>query len=516
MTDNRRQFKILLRHNLYAFIRKVFQGVNPGAEFLDNWHVETLAWQLQKVAEGEINRLIITVPPRHLKSICASVALPAWLLGRDPALNVICVSYNNNLAEKHARDFRTVVGETWYKGLFTRMRINPRKNTEMEVVTTRNGGRLATSVGGTLTGRGGDVIIIDDPIKPDGVMSESERANVNEWFRHTLYSRLNSKRDGRIVIVTQRLHEDDLVGSLLEEQAEHWTVLNIPAIAPEPMTYRTGDEPDDVYHRAAGEVIDPRREDEAELERIRRNLGSINFAAQYQQEPQPLEGNMVKRDWFRFYDDALDVDELDAIVQSWDTAGAAGELNDYTVCTTWGVQGPDYYLLDVLREKLDYPDLRRKAIEMVRRHQADIVVVELAGTGQSLIQDLRESVDAFVLGIRPRGDKETRLAAQSALIEQGRVYLPASALWLDTFLKEVLGFPSGRHDDQVDSMELFLKYIRGGRGLERRGKKKWPHRQRPSVRPRSTRGERPAGAPLRRFGRRRLVEYGPAPTLCFR
>jgi predicted phage terminase large subunit-like protein len=362
----------------------------------------------------------------------------------------------------------------------------------MEIVTTRNGGRLSTSVEGTLTGRGGDVIIIDDPIKPDATMSEAERVAVNEWYRRTLYSRLNSKRDGRIVIVMQRLHEDDLVGSLLEEEPEQWDVLRIPATASEPMTYRIGDAPDDVYHRAIGEVIDPRREDAAELERIQHRLGSINFTAQYQQEPQPFEGNMVKREWFRTCENPPDRNQLDGIVQSWDTANAAGELNDYSVCTTWGVSGEAYYLLDVFREKLDYPSLRSKAIELAHRYYADVIVVELAGSGQSLRQDLHESVAAFSTGITPRGDKEMRLAAQSALIEQGRVYLPAQAVWLDEFVKEVLVFPGGRHDDQVDSLALFLKYMR------RPGALSLPIKRRKA---------------RQRRRQRRLVTYGPAPTL---
>jgi len=475
MIDQHEQLKLLLRQNLYAFTRKTFQVGNPGATFRSNWQLQTMAWHLEKVAVGDIPRQMILVPPRHLKSISASVALPAWLLGRDPALKVVCVSYSKELAGKHARDFRSVVDAPWYKDLFPKMRIDRRKkDTEFEVVTTQNGGRLSTSIEGTLTGRGGDFIIIDDPIKPDSTMSEAERVRVNEWYRRTLYSRLDSKRDGRIVIVMQRLHEDDLVGSLLEVEAERWNVLRIPAIATEPMTYRTGDDPDDVYHRAIDEVIDPRREDAAELDHIRHSLGTINFTAQYQQEPQPFEGNMVKREWFRSYEDAPDRDQLDGIVQCWDTANAAGELNDYSVCTTWAVQGEAYYLLDVFREKLDFPALRLKAIEMVHRHRADVVVVELAGSGQSLLPELRKSVDAFSLGITPRGDKEMRLAAQSALIEQGRVHLPATAPWLDEFVKEVLAFPGGRHDDQVDSMELFLKYMRRPRGLDRCGPHKRP------------------------------------------
>jgi hypothetical protein len=276
-----------LRTDLNAFTEKVFYEINPGTRFYENWHLETIAWHLQKCAEGKIKRLIITVPPRHLKSIYASVAFPALLLGQDPTRNVICVSYSNELSEKHARDFRMVVDSKWYRDLFKAMRISRRKDAALEVVTTKNGGRYATSVEGTLTGRGGDVIIIDDPIKPDKSMSEAERRTVNEWYPRTVSTRLN---------VMQRLHEDDLVGHVLG--LEDWEVVNIPAIANEEMKYRTGDAWDDVYVRQAGELIDSRRMDEAAVDRAKRVLGTYNFSAQYQQNPQPIEGNLVKREWF--------------------------------------------------------------------------------------------------------------------------------------------------------------------------------------------------------------------------
>ncbi len=471
--ETARRLNAVLRNDFNAFIHKSFDEVNPTYRFYSNWHVETLAWHLQQCAEGNIKRLIVTVPPRHLKSICASVALPAWLLGRNPALNVICVSYTNELAGKHARDFRSVVASSWYRGLFRKMRIDRRKNAELEVVTTMNGGRYATSVEGTLTGRGGDVIVIDDPIKPDKVMSEAERQRVNEWFDRTVYTRLNSKRDGVIIIVMQRLHEDDLVGHVLEK--DDWTVLNIPAIAPEAMEYRVGERWNEVYRRESGALIDLRREGEPQLEQLKRMLGSYNFAAQYQQNPMPIEGNLVKRAWFRSYVQRPARDEFDSVVLSWDTANAAGELNDYSVCTVWGVQEERYYLLDVVRRKLDYPDLRRLAIQLARQHAADIVLVEDVGTGKSLYQDLHEEfldpdrrrMATRVFAYRPDGDKEVRFAAQSAVIEQRRVYLPQEAPWLNEFMKELLGFPGAKHDDQVDSVELFLRFVNNRRNSGR-------------------------------------------------
>ena len=175
MKRNTDDLYAVARKDFYAFVGKGFQIVNPDTDFLANWHIETMAWHLQMCAMGKIKRLIINIPPRHLKSITASVALPAWILGHDPSRNVVCVSYSNELATKHHRDFRTLVESRDYKRMFKNMRIDRRKNTELELATTKNGGRYATSVESTLTGRGGDIIIVDDPIKPDSAMSEADR-----------------------------------------------------------------------------------------------------------------------------------------------------------------------------------------------------------------------------------------------------------------------------------------------------------------------------------------------------
>jgi hypothetical protein len=198
-----------LRNDLYAFVQKVFETVNPGVTFSRNWSTEAVAHALQKVASGATTRLIINIPPRNLKSICTSVALPAFLLGHNPTKKVICVSYSDDLAAKFSNDCRAVMRAAWYQQTFPRTRIDKAKDTESEVRTTERGYRLATSVGGTLTGRGGDIIIIDDPIKPQDAQSKSVREKTIQWYENTLLSRLDDKVHGSIVIVMQRLHLDD-------------------------------------------------------------------------------------------------------------------------------------------------------------------------------------------------------------------------------------------------------------------------------------------------------------------
>ena len=290
----------VLRQDFLAFVRKTFHTLSPGQIFVPSWHTRALAYQLERVRRGEIKRLIINMPPRSLKSITASVAFPAFLLGHDPTRRIICASYSGELAHKLSNDFRAVLGCSWYRTIFPGTRIGPFKDSETEIELTRRGFRLATSVGGTLTGRGGDIIVIDDPLKPIDALSEVKRNGANEWFSNTVVSRLDDKRTGAIVIVMQRVHMDDLTGSLLR-QSEEWTVVSLPAIAEnfETIPLTMGE----VHHRQPGEVLSPEREPREALEQLRLQLGSDLFSAQYQQAPVPPGGAMIKRHWIQRYSD---------------------------------------------------------------------------------------------------------------------------------------------------------------------------------------------------------------------
>src|SRR3984893_11175384 len=229
VAQQRRWIDFKLRRDLATFIHRTFQTVAPAQDYQFNWHIQALAWRLEQCATGTIKRLLITLPPRYLKSICASVAFPAWVLGHDPARRIICASYSENLASKHSADCRSVIEASWYRRVFPHTRLGSRKNAELNFETTAYGYRYATSVGRTLTGRGGNIIIVDDPRKPEDAMSESKRSAVNDWFYSTLYSRLDSKRDDVIIVIMQRLHVEDLAGYVL--QKEPWVQLNLPAIA---------------------------------------------------------------------------------------------------------------------------------------------------------------------------------------------------------------------------------------------------------------------------------------------
>ena len=445
----------LLRSDLRFFVWKSFQTILPGTPYLPNWHVDAIVHQLMRVQAGDICRLLISQPPRSLKSICVSVAYVAWLLGHDPTRRVIVVSYSNEFAAELHRQFRMVIDAPWYRALFPAMR--PAKDSGTELVTTAGGSRYATSVGGTLTGRGADLIIVDDPLKAEEAMSEAVRRRVIDWYAGTLVSRLNDKENGPIVVVMQRLHEDDLAGHLIGQGS--WQHLDLPAIAVEDSTIAIG--PGKLITRRRGEVLHAARESREVLDRIKAEIGSLMFSAQYQQRPVPLEGNLVRRDWFRFYDQLPQPGPSDLVVQSWDIAMMTGDANDFSVCTTWRMVKADYYLVDVFRARLQYPELRRKIASLVARHRAETILIEKAGPGMTLLQDLRSDLpDGMTrpIGVKPDGSKADRMVAQSAKIEAGQVHLLKGADWLDSFLLELLAFPHSRHDDQVDSVSQFLNW----------------------------------------------------------
>ena len=451
-----RVLQAALRTELSFFIRKVFATVSPGEVYLHNWHIDAIVRQLMRVHRGQTLRLLINQPPRSLKSICISVAYIAWTLGHDPTRRFIIVSYSGDFAAELHRQFRQVVKSAWYAELFPGTKWE--KETAQEFVTTRGGGRYATSVGGTLTGRGGDAIVIDDPLNAIEALSEVARKRVIDWYSGTLVSRLNDKRTGAIIAIMQRLHEDDLAGHLLRQGG--WDHLDMPAIALE-------DEDVDLGHgkshlRVIGDVLHPEREDQAALDKIKREIGGLLFSAQYQQRPVPVEGNLIRRVWLRYFElGALPAPVYSSkVVQSWDVAMMTGDHNDYSVCTTWRADGNDVYLLDVFRGRLEYPDLRRKVISHAEVHRPATILIEDAGPGMNLLQDLRRSSmpDGIIrpIGVKPEGGKVERMLAQSAKIEAGQVHLPKDAPWLGEFLSELLAFPRGRHDDQVDSVSQFL------------------------------------------------------------
>jgi predicted phage terminase large subunit-like protein len=455
MSDRQRLLRAVLRDDLPSFIAKCFLTLEPGRSYKDNWHIHHIAHHLRRLSGGDTTRLIVNMPPRYMKSIAITIAYSAWILGHDPAVRIICVSYSKELARKHALDFRSIVESPWYRQLFPNLQASRRGNRNTEFVTADNGYRFASSMGGSVLGRGADLIIIDDPIKADAALSEAERRRVNEFYDNTLYTRLNDKGRGAIVIVMQRLHADDLVGHVIKK--DDWDVVTIPAIETEARGYRIGPAPEDVHLRERGEILHPERESSVELERARRILGSMGFSAQYQQDPIPPDGNAIKRDWIRYYDTPPPA--LDLVVASWDTASTTETTSDYSVGTVWGLKGSDIFLLDIVRDQLEVPDLRRRIVEAHTRHKAEATLIEDTDIGRALVQEFRRSGPIRPILSKIRYDKMARLLAQAPKFEAGQVMLPREAPWLATFLSELLAFPNGAHDDQVDSTSQALKWL---------------------------------------------------------
>lgn len=445
----------ILRSDLYSFIRATFPIVSPNDRFAPNWHIESIACHLKRVLDGRLHRLIITLPPRSLKSICSSVSFPAFALGHNPRQRIICVSYSEGLARKHANDCRAVMRSDLYGRVFPNTRISPAKDTELEFATTLGGSRLATSVGGTLTGRGGNLIVIDDPMKPQDAYSEPERERTKQWYANTLLSRLDNKTKDSIVVVMQRLHVDDLVGHLLQEGG--WYHLNLPAVAEFEDSIELSD--DRTHLRQPGEVLHPDREPAAVLDAAKRAMGTMDFSAQYQQSPIIVGGNLIKWNWFQFYDNAPARNSTDRIVVSWDTAMSAKELASYSACVVLQIREETVHVLDVIRERLEYPNLKRKVMEVHKRWRYAAndyaLLIENKGSGMSLIQDL-DAEHIHAIAVDPVGDKVMRMNQQTARIEARSVWLPRQAPWLEEFRHEVMAFPVGRYSDQVDALSQGL------------------------------------------------------------
>ena len=454
------EYFTMLRSDFFSFIERSFYQLNPDAEFLPNWHIEVMASELERCLRGETKRLIINVPPRSLKSHCASVAFPAWLLGHRPSAQIICASYAQDLADKLAHDCRSLMNSDLYRKTFaTRLA----SQAVAELTTEAQGFRLATSVGGVLTGRGGQFIIIDDPLKPNEAVSDTQRDAVNEWYEDTLYTRLNDKVTGCIIIIMQRLHEDDLVGHLVQQGG--WKVLKFPAIAVEDETHvistcfgqRT-------VQRRVGEALHPERESLEILENISHTIGEYNFSGQYQQKPAPLGGGMVRLEWFKTYKDGEQPAKFDLVFQSWDTAVKATELSDYSVCTTWGKKGEKLYLLHVLRRRMEYPELKDAVWEQALRFKATTVLIEDKSSGTALIQELRREGLPGLTPYEPKMEKIMRMHSVTSTIENGFVHLPEKANWLDEYRHELATFPKGKYDDQCDSTSQALDWVKTGWG----------------------------------------------------
>jgi predicted phage terminase large subunit-like protein len=441
------------RQDFPSFVHGCFRILNPNKPLLMNWHIYAIAARLELIERGVIKRLIITAPPRSLKSLITSVMWVAFLLGRDPGKRVIVASYSLDLAANLHNAFREIVTSDWYRHLFPLMRISA-KNTELELGTDQHGYRLATSVEGSLTGRGGDILVIDDYLKPADAQSDLKRTAANGWFFNTALSRLDDKRTGAVVVVGQRLHGDDLPGVLMARSPDEWTVLSLPAIATRTENIWIGH---DEHHRQPGDVLHAEREPLEELEKLRSQIGSDIFEGQWQQCPIPLGGFLIDRKYFRYCEHLPQRTSSSLILQSWDPASKPGDSNSRAACTTWLLQDNAYYFFGLLVGQFLAAELIEHAVEYARRYKPQQILVEELGTGLWLSGELKKA--GFTpTNVRPEKDKFTRMWTQVPKFQRGQVFFLKQAPGLAEVESELLAFPHGRRDDIVDSFSQALAF----------------------------------------------------------
>ena len=445
------------REELFLFFCLTFPTIEPQAPFVAAKHFEALATAFEKVISGDTPKLLVAVPPRFGKSMLGSVALPAWLLGRSPGSRIICASYGDQLARGFALKTRDLMLSPEYAAIFPNSKLENNGLSLDELRTTAKGYRMATSVGGVVTGKGANIIIIDDPMKAIDAESLTARHNVHEWLTGSLMSRFDPGSIGKTIVIMQRLHQDDLIGRLREEGG--WAVLEMPAQLSEPATYDIGH--GRAWTLGAGDLLYPAGFNEAALAERRSSMSAAQFGAQYLQRPESPEGTTFKMKLFQRYEKRPYDHHIECIVQSWDIAVSENDSANFSVCTTWAICDRRLYLLDVFRRRLEFPKLAHVVRSMKQKYQASWVIIETTGVGKPLYQDLARDPE-FAHGLlhaNPKAGKLERAISQLPKLERERIHLPVDAPWLASFESEVATFPIGRYDDQVDSMVQFLRAL---------------------------------------------------------
>ncbi len=423
-------------------------------DYQDTAHLVALAEKLEAIERGELKRLIVLIPPRHGKSELISLRFPCWYLGRHPTDYIVQAGYAESIALTHSRKARDIFISSRLSKLFPLIRyrpetpgqevIIPERQAAHEWGTKQGGSYYAVGIGGGLTGRGFNIGIIDDPVK-DAEEAESPTYRERAWDWYTMVFRTRAEPDAAIIVVMTRWHQGDLVGRLLRQaeenpEADQWEVLHFPAIKD-------------------GKALWPARYPLSALEKLR-SSDARSFESLYQGNPTIAEGQIIKREWWHYYKERP---KFLRVIHSWDTAFKDKTKNDYSVCTVWGVAENGYYLLDVWRGKVEFPELKRIATALYDRDTSDVVLVEDMASGQSLIQELQRNTRIPVLPVKVDKNKVARANSATPLIEAGKVYLPEYAPWLFDYIEELSAFPNGDYDDQVDSTTQVLEYMRGPR-----------------------------------------------------
>lgn len=467
-------------NDLRLFIKNAWPILEPATIFKSNWHIDAICEHLQACEDGEIKKLIINIPPRHMKSLLVSVFWPAWLWTRKPSLKFLVASYGQDIAVRDAEAMRLLVKSPWYTDRWP-IKIRPTRDAVLAFENMRRGGRISTTVGGSGTGQGGDIIIIDDPLKALEAFSVSARNEVKTWHDSTIARAFNDLDTGIEVVIMQRLHEDDLTGHLLGRS--QWHHLCLPARYEPKHPFVWPDDPRTVE----GELLWPTRFNEKNLDDLAEEM-NFHIAGQLQQRPAAMEGEILKRAWWRFYERDWDPENLEAIHNfprfeqiaiSWDLALRDGEHNDYAAGQVWGIHRADRYLLKAVQDKMN---LHKAKTEIKQLHawaeerwpRTPIrVLIEKAAAGPQAIEELKREIPGIVpIDPRDGGKKERRAMAAAVPLESHNVFVcgtfaPDSAEGyhadrrVTSLIEECAAFPFGMNDDQVDAFSQAMNWARG-------------------------------------------------------
>jgi predicted phage terminase large subunit-like protein len=453
--QKQRAVQARVRGRLDWFVMQAFASLHNGQQLEREPFIEPLCFALQGAGQGESARLLITMPPRHLKSFCASVCLPAFLLGLDPSLKIAVATYGQELAAEHDLLFQRLIDLRWFRATFPDFSLERGRGRPENMVTTRGGGRRSVSVGGMFTGVGVDLLIVDDILKAQDASSPVMAERARKFYTSAALTRFNDPRRSRIIAVQQRLGPDDIPTMLLEHGG--FVHLNLPSVATRDTVLPMYD--GGIWRWRAGDLLSPTRFPQGVLDRFRSEMGEADFSAQFLQDPSSAGSTIVDPARLVFCDAPFGQDRCQYIVQSIDTAVKAGENCDFSVITTWGYDGERWCLLHTIRERLEFPALKTAVLAGAHRWRADLVIIEDGATGQVLWHEIPRAV-AKAVTMKPQGNKAERLNAATDKLYSGLVLIPRSEPWTEALVRELRTFPGGRFDDQVDSISQFIAWLR--------------------------------------------------------
>ena len=484
--------------SLYKFLVNGWRYIDP-APFSHGWPIEAVAEHLQAVVDGEIKRLIVNIPPRCAKSSLTSVAFPAftWAQPRKsdtsgPGVQFLHASYAQSLSLRDSTKCRRLIESPWYQGLWgDRFALMGDQNTKTRFDNDKGGSRLSTSVGSSLTGEGGNIIVVDDPNAAQEAFSEATIASTIEWWDGALSTRLNNAKTGAFVVIQQRLSEEDLTGHILSKDVGEWTHLCLPMRFEPERSFHTSIGWEDP-RKEAGELLWPERFGEREVGILERQMGPWTAAGQLQQRPEPKGGGVIKREWWRLWERDIFPD-CDYVIASLDTAYTTKTENDFSALTIWGVfsggdqkamatrvigrdaetvsvimrsyseEHPKIMLVWAWQERLELHDLVLKVQQSMKKYKVDKLLIENKAAGISVAQEIRRMYgheDFAVQLVDPKSqDKLSRLYSVQHLFAEGLIYAPDRA-WADQVITQTSTFPKGKHDDLVDTVSMALRHLR--------------------------------------------------------